>query len=98
MIVGVASRVVPILAGVETSRVSSLWGPFVLLNVGCSARVLFQILTDFVPNLAYPLMGACGFVEFTALAWWGIGLWRIMSLARTHRAPLLSGPAPLVAR
>ena len=97
MIVGVASRVVPILAGVETSRVSSLWGPFVLLNVGCSARVLFQILTDLAPNVAYPLIGPSGFVEFTALAWWGIGLWRIMSLAKSRRASLLTGPAPLVA-
>jgi hypothetical protein len=32
MILGVASRVVPILAGVDSSRVSSLWGPFILLN------------------------------------------------------------------
>jgi hypothetical protein len=97
MIVGVASRVVPILAGVETSSVSSLWGPFVLLNAGCAARVLFQILTDFVPDVAYPLIGASGFVEFAALAWWGIGLWRIMNLAKTRRATLLTGPAPLVA-
>jgi hypothetical protein len=95
MIVGVASRVVPILAGVETSHLSSLWGPFILLNVGCAARVSFQILTDFVPNVAYPLIGASGFVELTALASWGISLWRIMNLAKVHRAPLLTGPAPL---
>jgi hypothetical protein len=97
MIVGVASRVVPILVGADSGRVGSLWGPFILLNVGCAARVFFQILTDFVPNLAYPLIGASGFVEFTALAWWGIGLWRIMDLAKTRRDSLLTGPAPLVA-
>ena len=87
----------PILAGANPGRVGSLWGPFILLNAGCAARVLFQILTDFVPSVAYPLIGASGFVEFTALAWWGIGLWRIMNLAQTHRAPLLTGPAPLAA-
>jgi hypothetical protein len=97
MIVGVASRVVPILAGVDSGRVGSLWGPFILLNVGCAARVFFQVLTDFVPGVAYPLIGASGFVEFSALAWWGIGLWRIMNLAKTHRTSLLIGPAPLVA-
>ena len=97
MIVGVASRVVPILAGVDANRSSSLWGPFILLNVGCAVRVFFQILTDFVPNFAYPLIGASGFVEFTALAWWGIGLWRIMNLAKTRHGHLLTGPAPLVA-
>jgi len=96
MIVGVASRVVPILAGADSGRVGSLWGPFVLLNVGCAARVFFQILTDFVPGVAYPLIGASGFMEFTALAWWGIGLWRIMNLAGTHRPSLLAGLAPLV--
>jgi hypothetical protein len=95
MIVGVASRVVPILAGAESERLSSLWGPFILLNAGCATRVLFQILTDFVPGVAYPAIGASGFVELTALAWWGSGLWRIMNLARTHRRRLLSGPAPL---
>jgi len=96
MIVGVASRVVPILAGADSGWVGSLWGPFVLLNVGCAARVFFQILTDFVPGVAYPLIGASGFMEFTALAWWGIGLWRIMNLAGTHRPSLLAGLAPLV--
>jgi hypothetical protein len=97
MIVGVASRVVPILAGVDSGRVGSLWGPFILLNVGCAARVFFQVLTDFVPGVAYPLIGASGFVEFSALAWWAIGLWRIMNLAKTHRTSLLTGPAPRVA-
>jgi len=97
MIIGVASRVVPILAGAGPGRVGSLWGPFILLNVGCAARVLFQILTDFVPGLAYPLIGASGFVEFTALAWWGIGLWRIMNLAKSSRGSSLTGPAPLMA-
>jgi hypothetical protein len=96
MIVGVASRVVPILAGADSGRLGSLWGPFILLNVGCGARVFFQILTDFFPDVAYALIGASGCVELIALAWWGIGLWQIMNLAKTRRAPLLTGPAPLV--
>ncbi len=98
MIVGVASRVVPILAGVDSTRVSSLWGPFLLLNIGCATRVVFQILTDFVPGAAYPLIGASGFVELTALAWWGIGLWRVMNLATRHRASIVTGPAALATR
>jgi len=39
MIVGVAARVVPILAGLDASRLSRLWGPFLLLNIGCIGRV-----------------------------------------------------------
>jgi hypothetical protein len=98
MIIGVASRVVPILAGVDSSRLSPLWAPFVLLNVGCAGRVTLQILTDIFPGTAFPLIGATGFIELTALAWWGVGLWRIMNLAQTSRVKLLTGPLPIIAR
>jgi hypothetical protein len=98
MIVGVSSRVVPILAGVESRRISALWGPFILLNAGCAGRVTLQILTDFVPKVAYPLLGTTGFVELIALTWWGVGLWRIMSLAKTLRPHLLKITIPVTAR
>jgi hypothetical protein len=98
MIIGVSSRVVPILAGVDSSRLTSLWAPFVLLNVGCAGRVSLQILTDIFPGAAFPLVGLTGFVELTALAWWGVGLWRVMDLAKTSRAKLLTGPFPILAR
>jgi NnrS protein len=98
MIVGVSSRVVPILAGVDSKRLTSLWGPFILLNVGCAGRVILQILTNFVPGIAYPLIGFTGIMELSALAWWGIGLWQVMNLAKTHRAGILQGPVPLTAR
>ena len=86
MILGVSSRVVPILAGIDAERMNSLWAPSMLFNVGCTGRVLLQILTDFVPNVAYPLIGFTGFIELTALLWWGIELWRTMNVARTSRA------------
>ena len=98
MIIGVASRVVPILAGVDSNQLSRLWVPFVLLNVGCAGRVFLQILTDIFPGAAYPLIGLTGFIELIALTWWGVGLWRIMNLAQTSRAKLLTGPVPLAAR
>ncbi len=98
MIIGVSSRVVPILAGVDSKRLSSLGGPFLLLNAGCAARVLLQILTDWRPGLAYSLIGVSGVLELAALAWWGIGLWRVMDLSKTHRASVLRAPAPLAAR
>ena len=98
MIMGVSSRVVPILAGIDARRMNSLWAPFILINIGCSGRVLLQVLTDFVPGVAFPLVGLTGFVEFTALLWWGVELWRTMNLAKTSRAKLLTAPFPLVAR
>jgi hypothetical protein len=97
MILGVSSRVVPILAGIDAKRMNSLWAPFVLFNVGCAGRVLLQVLTDFVPNVAYPLIGFTGFIELTALLWWGIELWRTMNVAKKGRTKLLTAPFPLPA-
>jgi NnrS protein len=98
MILGVSSRVVPILAGVDSKRMNSLWVPFLLLNVGCAGRVFLQVLTDFVPKVAYPIIGFTGFIELSALLWWGIELWRTMDAARTNRPKMLTARFPLAAR
>lgn len=98
MILGVSSRIVPILAGIDSRQMNSLWLPFVLFNFGCTGRVVLQVLTDFVLRVAYPLVGLTGFIEFAALLWWGVELWRTMNAAQTSRAKLLSMPFPLAAR
>jgi hypothetical protein len=97
MILGVSSRVVPILAGVDGAKLTSLWGPFILINLGNAGRVLLQVLTDWSPKLAYPLVGFTGFIEVIALAWWGIHLWRVMNLAGTYRPQILTINVPIVA-
>jgi hypothetical protein len=94
MIMGVSSRVVPILAGIDSKRMNSLWLPFILFNVGCAGRVLLQVLTDFLPNIAYPLMGFTGFIELAALFWWGVELWRTMNLAARGRMAAMTIPFP----
>jgi uncharacterized protein involved in response to NO len=73
MIVGVSSKVVPTLSGVDVRRAKSLWPTFLLLNLGNLTRVSFQIATDFSPA-AYPVMGVSGFIEVIALALWGYEL------------------------
>jgi hypothetical protein len=78
MIVGVASRVVPTLNGVDAARLTPLWGPFLLLNAGCALRVLAQTLTDFAPP-AFPVAGVSGLLEVTGLALWGAHLWSVMA-------------------
>jgi hypothetical protein len=98
MIMGVSSRVVPILAGMESKQMNSLWVPFILINLGCTGRVVFQVLTDFAPSVAFPLVGFTGFIEFAALLWWGVELWRTMNVAKTSRTKLLTAPFPLEAR
>ncbi len=53
MIVGVAAKVVPTLNGVNGERLTALWGPFLLLNLGCALRVTTQTMTDFTAS-AFP--------------------------------------------
>ncbi|MGZ4888625.1 MAG: NnrS family protein [Candidatus Angelobacter sp.] len=95
MILGVSSRVVPILAGIDGARLTSLWGPFILINLGNAGRVLLQVLTDWSPRIAYSLVGFTGFIEVTALAWWGIHLWRVMNLAKTYRPQAITMNVPV---
>jgi hypothetical protein len=78
MIVGVAAKVVPTLNGISSRRLSALWAPFVLINLGCALRVFGQTLTDF-SAAAFPFAGASGLLEVTGLALWGGHLWLIMS-------------------
>jgi hypothetical protein len=73
MIVGVSSKVVPMLAGVDLRRTRSLWLTFILLNIGNITRVSFQIATDFSP-VAYKVMGISGFIEVLGLSLWGYEL------------------------
>jgi hypothetical protein len=98
MILGVSSRVVPILAGIDAKRMNSLWAPFILLNVGCAGRVLLQVLTDFIPTIAYSMIGFTGFIELFALGWWGIELWRTMNLAAKGGAASMLAPFPVPVR
>jgi len=77
MIMGMAARVVPTLNGVDPRRLSALWGPFVLVNLGCGLRVSTQTLTDFQAGF-FPVVGVSGMLEVAALAWWGAHLVRIM--------------------
>ena len=69
MIVGVSSKVVPTLSGVDVRRVNALWPTFLLLNLGNLTRVSSQIATDFFPS-AYPIMGFSGFIEVIGLMLW----------------------------
>jgi hypothetical protein len=92
MIVGVATRVVPTLNGVDVRALPALWWPFALLNAGCALRVGAQTATDFTAA-AYPVAGVSGLLEVTSLALWGVHVWRVM-IGR-FPVPSASGDAPL---
>ncbi len=77
MIMGFAAKVVPTLNGIDPKTLSAPRGPYLLINLGCFLRVSLQTLTDWHPA-AFHFVGISGLLEVTALAWWGIGLIRIM--------------------
>jgi hypothetical protein len=62
IIVGAAAKVVPTLKGVDVRRLSSLWSPFLLLNIGCTLRVVGQVATDLTTS-AFPFAGVSGCME-----------------------------------
>jgi hypothetical protein len=95
MIMGFAARVVPTLNGVDPRGLSPLGGPFLLVNLGCLLRVLLQPLTDWSAGI-YPLLGVSGTLEVAGLAWWGLGLVRIIVRGRREAgAPARTrGPRP----
>jgi hypothetical protein len=95
MIMAFAAKVVPTLNGVDLRKLSSLRGPFLLVNLGCLLRVVTQPLTDWLPGI-YPLLGISGTLEVTSLAWWGLGLVLIIQRGRREAATAVGprGPRP----
>jgi hypothetical protein len=93
MIVGVSAKVAPTLNGVRTQSLTSLWGPFLLINTGCTLRVIGQTLTDFWPG-AFAIAGVSGLLEVLGLSLWGWHLWQIMSgrVAVQHRSSIEACP------
>jgi hypothetical protein len=77
MIMGMAAKVVPTLNGRDVRQLPALWGPFVLVNLGCFLRVTTQTLTDWHGGF-FAVVGVSGVLEVAGLAWWGAGLARIM--------------------
>lgn len=91
MIMGMAAKIVPTLNGVDPRGLSRLWGPFVLVNLGCFLRVTMQTLTDGYP-MFFHLVGISGVLEVAGLAWWGVGLVGIMR--RGRRESRVAGEKP----
>ncbi len=85
MIMGIASKVVPTLNGIDPRTLPRLWVPFALVNIGCFLRVSTQTLTDWHPG-PYAIIGLSGSLEVAGLAWWGIGLIRLMARGKREMA------------
>jgi hypothetical protein len=78
MIVGVASRVAAVHGGYDVHRLCPLWAPFLLINAGCTLRVVSQTLTD-MTSPAFPVAAVSGLLEVAGLALWGLHMWKLMA-------------------
>lgn len=99
MIVGVSSKVTPVLAGVDPARLSGLGAAFWLINIGCAMRVGFQVLTDLF-GWAFPPAAASAPVEIAGFAVWAWDLrrtWSFAGEAETETAPGAIEPSSKVA-
>ena len=97
MIMGIAAKVVPMLSGIDGRTLTSLTGPFVLVNVGCFLRVAMQTLTDFDKGF-FAVVGVSGTLEVIGLAWWGLGLIAVMRRGKRAEAGDASAPRTAGAR
>lgn len=77
MIVGMASKFVPILRGVAPQNLPHLWLPFAMINLGCFLRVSLQIGTDWHP-VFFKFVGVSGVLEWTGLAIWAFHMTTVM--------------------
>jgi hypothetical protein len=96
MIMGVAAKVIPTLTGRDPRILSKMWGPFILINLGCFLRVSLQTLTDWVPA-AYSFIGVSGVLEITALGWWGAQMAWMMLVESSTESVRPSAPQQIVA-
>lgn len=91
MIMAYAAKVVPTLNGIDTRKLTPLWGPFVLVNLGCFSRVVMQTLTDWNPSI-FPYIGVSGTLEVVGLAWWGVHLAGIILRGARDTGPAQEPP------
>ena len=80
LIFGYASRIIPISQGIKLHSYTLLTKIFILINIGCAMRVIFQpvaVHTGSTP--AFMLMGISGFIESIAILLFGINIWKTIS-------------------
>lgn len=80
LIFGFASRIIPISQGIKLHSYTLLTKIFILINVGCAIRVIFQpfaVHTGSAP--AFMLMGISGFIECLAILLFGINIWKTIN-------------------
>ncbi len=79
MMLGVGYRILPLFIGVDLWRPEWMRASFWLLAAGNATRVAFQLLTATGERWTYLVMGTSGLMELTALALFGLSIWRTLN-------------------
>jgi hypothetical protein len=78
MIMGVASRIVPVFRGLPLQGVRLLDAAFWMLNTGCAIRVVFQAIAGFAGAPFTLLSSVSAYLEIPAIALFSLVLWRTL--------------------
>jgi uncharacterized protein involved in response to NO len=93
IMVGMASRIVPIFRGVELYSKRFLEATFWLLAVGNLIRVLFQSLSGWFGPPMLRIAGVSGILELAGLLLFGINLWKTLNREATGEPDRKGVPA-----
>lgn len=80
MIVGMSMKLVPAFIGVMNKQPRIAGVLFILLLTGNTLRIVCESMAHVYGGAFYTLMGLSGFIEVSALALYGVTLWRAMGL------------------
>lgn len=78
MILGMASRIIPVFTGTKLYSSTLLLLTFILVNVGNVARVLSQPLAGEFGGIFFVAMGVSGFIEVAGLSLFAYNIWKTM--------------------
>ncbi|MBI5308483.1 MAG: DUF1858 domain-containing protein [Planctomycetes bacterium] len=78
MILGCASKMIPLSKGVKLCSPKLLNATFLLVNIGCTLRVVSQPLAEHLYPQFYATLGISGFIEYAAMFCFGINVWKTL--------------------
>lgn len=97
MIVGCASKMIPMSLGTQLYSYRALFWTFVFLNLGNTLRVVCQPLAvDYHMNTLFLPMGLSGFLEYAALCLFGYNVWKTVAQRQAIEDKELAGRVTVV--
>ncbi len=84
MIIGCASKMIPLSKGVKLCSPRLLNATFILINIGCAFRVIAQPVASHLYPQCFALMGISGFIEYAAMFCFAINAWNTLKAGATE--------------